>query len=233
MRLDYRSPSAGCQDRTLTGASPGTCDRDQGRAHVPLSPGSLASGTAESCQQPGATPLPAARSTLLGPVARLASHPGAGQRAPTDVASAAPPAESWGAYIETFPWEWFVTLTFRGYIGEWGAERKFRRLVQQMRHDAGHRVEWLRVTEWHKFRNVPHYHALMLDVKQLRRMRYVDWWWGHGYGNARFIEYDTRLGAGHYLGKYLSKQNSDLSVSRGLKRFAAGVIPEAHTEKLT
>lgn len=130
---------------------------------------------------------------------------------------------SWGTFLARFPWEWFVTLTFRQHVGEWAAERKFRRLVRLMRHDAGHRVEWFRVTEWHKFRNVPHYHALMLDCGELRRMRYVDWWWGQGYGTARVFEYDKRLGAGHYLGKYLEKQDSDLSASRGLKRLAAGV----------
>jgi len=111
--------------------------------------------------------------------------------------------------------------------GEWGAERKFRKLVQLMRRDAGHRVEWFRVTEWHKFRNVPHYHALFTDCKQLRRFRYVDWWWGHGFGTARVQPYDKQLGAGCYLGKYLLKQDSDLSVSRGLKRFAAGASQDS------
>lgn len=134
-------------------------------------------------------------------------------------------APSWGVFLDRFPWDWFVTLTFRGTVGEWGAERKFRRLVRTMRHDCGHRVEWFRVTEWHKFRNVPHYHALFTDCKQLRRMRYVDWWWGQGFGTARIFPYDKRLGAGQYLGKYLMKQDSDLSASRGLKRFAAG-MPE-------
>ena len=166
--------------------------------------------TRKQSGDPGSTAAAQAAFLLPGSVLKVASAP------------------SWGGFLERFPWDWFVTLTFRGTVGEWGAERKFRRLIQRMRHDCGHRVEWFRVTEWHKFRNIPHYHALFTDCKQLRRMRYVDWWWGQGFGTARIFEYDKRLGAGHYLGKYLMKQDSDLSASRGLKRFAAGLPEGSH-----
>lgn len=194
MQLDYRLGSQGCQENS--GRVVGTPEPEHRRKQSP----SYASGSTE----PG----------------ELAQVPGS---LLPEVSVKVPPGSSWGSWLDDLPWDWFVTLTFRGIIGEWGAERKFRRLVRQMRYDCGHRVEWFRVTEWHKFRNVPHYHALFTDCKQLRRMRYVDWWWGQGFGSARVFDYDKRLGAGHYLGKYLEKQDSDLSVSRGLKRFAAGL----------
>lgn len=147
------------------------------------------------------------------------------ERVSQGTSSKAPLDASWGAFLALFPWEWFVTLTFRGPIGEWGAERKFKRLVYRIRQDCGHRSEWFRVTEWHKFRRVPHYHALMLDLAGARRrMRYVDWWWGQGYGTARVLKYNKRLGAGQYLGKYLVKAESDVSVSPGLKRLAARLL---------
>lgn len=194
MRLDYRSPSVVCQEDSVPGVV--TTLLDGRRRKQGTDPSAPSNESREGFASP----------SLLS-------------ESPPKVV----PAAAWGTYIERFPWDWFVTLTFRGFVGEWGAERKFRRLVRKMRNDAGHRVEWVRVTEWHKFRNVPHYHALFLDCGQLRRMEYVDWWWGNGFGSARVVAYDTQLGAGHYLGKYLTKEASDLSLSRGLKRFATGV----------
>jgi hypothetical protein len=206
MHLDYRRPGVGCQ--AIHGAPVPAAESVAGK-------GTHSGGVVETLQ-----PERRRKQDYTAPESRGESLHGSPLL--SESLPKVSPAESWGGYIETIPGGWLLTLTFRGPTGEWGAERKFRRLVRQMRHDAGHRVEWLRVTEWHKFRNVPHYHALMLDVKKLRRMRYVDWWWGHGYGTARVFQYDTRLGAGHYLGKYLTKQDSDLSVSRGLG-LAAGV----------
>lgn len=187
--------------------------------------------TSVGCQDfPGevvGTPQPGQRREQIPSSTGSTSNVQASEAAPGAVLKV-PSASPWGSFLASFPWDWFVTLTFRGEVGEWGAERKFRKLVRQMRHDAGHRVEWFRVTEWHKFRNVPHYHALFTDCKQLRRLRYVDWWWGQGFGTARVSPYDKQLGAGCYLGKYLLKQDSDLSVSRGLKRFAPGALEDSH-----
>ena len=65
--------------------------------------------------------------------------------------------------------------------------------------------KWVRVMEYHKFRGVPHIHALITETSgSPRRMEMVDWAWKH-YGMARVLEYDPELGAAHYLGKYLLK----------------------------
>lgn len=132
--------------------------------------------------------------------------------------------DEWGKFLsQGFNWDWFGTLTFRGEVGDKGANIKFSDFVRQVRHRCGHRVEFVRVTEQHKFRNVPHYHFLMGNVPDsVRRMGMVDWWWGKGYGIARVEKYDNSKGAGHYLGKYLLKQNSEILISRGLNKLARG-----------
>ena len=65
--------------------------------------------------------------------------------------------------------------------------------------------KWVRVMEYHKFRGVPHIHALITETAgSPRRMDMVDWGWKH-YGITRVLQYDPELGAAHYLGKYLLK----------------------------
>ena len=68
--------------------------------------------------------------------------------------------------------------------------------------------KWVRVMEYHKSRGVPHIHALITETAgSPRRMEMVDWAWKH-YGMARVLEYDPELGAAHYLGKYLLKDEA-------------------------
>jgi len=127
--------------------------------------------------------------------------------------------DAWGRLLSDFPWDWFLTVTFKGWVGLWGAEMKWRALIRFIREETGHRFEWVRVTEWHKFRNVPHYHALLLNCKGVNALRVINWWWGSGRGRARMYRYNKSLGAGFYLGKYLGKELSDITFSRGLRYF--------------
>jgi hypothetical protein len=65
--------------------------------------------------------------------------------------------------------------------------------------------KWVRVFEMKKYRGVPHIHALLTASEgSPRRMDMVDWGW-RKYGSTRVLEYDPKLGAAHYLGKYLLK----------------------------
>lgn len=125
----------------------------------------------------------------------------------------------WGQLLSQFDWDLFITLTFRNPVGVWGADKCFWNLIKTIRKDIGHRVEFVRITEWHKFRAVPHYHILMLNAKKVRRLKYVDWWWAR-YGMARIVAYQKELGARFYLGKYLMKaDSSDILISKRLQRY--------------
>jgi len=64
-------------------------------------------------------------------------------------------------------------------------------------------------------RGVPHWHLLVANVGDQRRMSWVDWWFDH-YGIARILPYQEELGARYYLGKYLTKQVGDLKFSPAL-----------------
>lgn len=64
-------------------------------------------------------------------------------------------------------------------------------------------------------RGVPHWHGLFANMGDERRMDWVDWWYAN-YGIARILPYEERLGARYYLGKYLSKQISDIRFSPAL-----------------
>lgn len=132
--------------------------------------------------------------------------------------------EAWGKFLSTqFDWDLFATLTFRDNVTERLANTRFKNFIRTMRHRTGHRSEFIRVTEYGKWnRAKPHYHCLIGNAKDIRRLGMVDWWWGQGYGIARVEKYDSSKGAGYYLGKYLLKQNSDILISRGINKLAKG-----------
>jgi hypothetical protein len=106
-------------------------------------------------------------------------------------------------WLNGWPWEWYVTLTFRGEPTVGQAMRAWGDLMAELRARGGD-PRYFRGLEWQQ-RRVPHFHALVYGVDfAARRMDIVDWWWGH-YGIARILAYDPNRGARHYVGKYLVK----------------------------
>ena len=71
--------------------------------------------------------------------------------------------------------------------------------------------------EFQRLRGVPHWHLLVADVGEQRRMDWVDWWFDR-YGIARVLPYMKELGARYYLGKYLTKEVADIEFSDSLKK---------------
>jgi len=122
-------------------------------------------------------------------------------------------------------WDWFATLTFRdppqnsrgwtkpgwGYTG-----RAWDKFMVNLGETKGmHDLSWVRGREYQQWRGVPHFHALISRVKDLRRMDFVDWWF-QNYGIARILPYDRELGAGYYLSKYVTKELGDVKFSDSL-----------------
>jgi hypothetical protein len=105
--------------------------------------------------------------------------------------------------LDRWPWEWYMTLTFRGSPSLGQSFRAWGSLMAWLRERSAV-PNYFRGVEW-QLRGAPHFHALMFGVDQAaRRMSVVDWWWQR-HGIARVLQYDPLLAARHYVAKYLLK----------------------------
>lgn len=101
-----------------------------------------------------------------------------------------------------------------GYTGRaWDAFLKEIELSKGM-YDT---VRWVRGREYQHWRGVPHFHALMGGVADLRRDQAWSWWFSR-YGIARILQYNPELGAGYYICKYVTKDLGDIQFSKGLTK---------------
>jgi hypothetical protein len=143
--------------------------------------------------------------------------------------------ETWGQWLtevgdKAGGWDWWATLTFRdrtadeiargwtkpGWKYTQGAWDTFLEQIEASKGMFG-TVPWVRGREYQHWRGVPHFHALIGGVRDLRRMDWVDWWFEH-YGIARILPYDRQLGAGYYICKYTVKEFGDIQFSQGLTK---------------
>lgn len=125
--------------------------------------------------------------------------------------------EAFGNFLSQFPWDWFVTLTFRQPVSESSALRSLVKFIHAIRTAQGFNPGFIAVSEIQHARNVPHWHLLMLNVEPLRRLDFKDWWERYGY--ARVLPYNRELGARHYVGKYLFKDYGTVITSRNLAKW--------------
>lgn len=135
--------------------------------------------------------------------------------------------QAWGSWLSRlYPWQWFVTLTFRdpseaeisrGYTkrGWKYAENAYNRFLGRVKPALGELV-WVRALEWQKWRGVPHIHALVGGLDNTKYAEVASWYWGK-YGFSRILDYDPQLGAGFYLSKYVTKELGDIALSDSLK----------------
>lgn len=134
--------------------------------------------------------------------------------------------QEFGRWIDGMAaWEWYATFTFRDpadpRFPDWtkvGWKSAHNALVRWhnalvMAMDYLNPL-WVGVMELQQ-RGVPHWHALVANVAEQRRMSWVDWWF-ENYGIARILPYDQELGARYYLGKYLTKEVADIRFSPAL-----------------
>ena len=119
-------------------------------------------------------------------------------------------------------WEWFATFTFRdpadprfpnwtkvGWKSAHNALQKWHSALVTAMDMAN--PTWVACMEL-QHRGVPHWHLLVGNVENQRRMDWVDWWY-ENYGIARILPYEEKLGARYYLGKYLTKEVADIQFS--------------------
>jgi len=136
---------------------------------------------------------------------------------------------AWANYLASYPWQWFVTLTFKDEIHPESARKKFGRWIDYVNRQAyGSRyrkrtkgVFWALASEPQK-RGVLHYHVLVGDVEDLNnRVSRGDarnrWYDIEGIGRVDPITH--RMGAvTNYVSKYIAK-GGDIELSESLADF--------------
>jgi len=109
---------------------------------------------------------------------------------------------TWANWLNKWDWEWFVTLTFKYSVTLNQAERYWRKWVRKLNSKIDDQIGYFRVTELQQFRYVPHFHTLILNTKNARRLTLMDCWDKvlHA-GYARIYSYEKDKGAAYYLTK--------------------------------
>jgi len=146
-------------------------------------------------------------------------------------------ATEWGDWLSA-EWEWdvFATLTHdnspqalgqgtRSIVG-WTASAKrwdswlADTVIPKSRPADGlPDPYWVRGREPNPWRKGTHFHALLGGLGDVSRRDLWAGWFERGYGVARILPYDPRLGAAHYLTKYVVKELGDVQFSANLRRY--------------
>ena len=97
-----------------------------------------------------------------------------------------------GEWLRRFPWQWFLTLTFRRpSVSTTAAERHFKTYMADSQQDP----IYFFVIEKHSIHASPHLHSLVGRVDAL-----ADW----HHGISEILPYDPTLGAAFYCMKFLT-----------------------------
>jgi hypothetical protein len=125
----------------------------------------------------------------------------------------------WGQFLSGFPWDWFLTLTFKDEVGSFRAHRLFGFFVRDIEKASGIPIFWFRADEI-GFHGRFHIHALIGNVASLRRLTWMDRW-NKLAGIARILPFDSKRGAAYYCAKYVTKQSGDWELSDNLRAFSS------------
>lgn len=98
-----------------------------------------------------------------------------------------------------------MTLTFRDKQTVKSANRKWNKWLRRLEKELDDQVGYFRVTEVGRVGNRLHFHSLMLNLRGVRRLRWMDEW-DLIAGFARIYPYQKSRGANYYLCKYVTKQ---------------------------
>ena len=110
-------------------------------------------------------------------------------------------------FLQQWPWEWFLSLTFRQSAHPEAADKQFRRFVMQLnrvlyhqrwlKHDQG--IRWVQALEYNR-QGAIHYHALFTGVSGLRPHDCAALWHKHA-GFARIEAIRNTVAVLRYISK--------------------------------
>lgn len=114
-------------------------------------------------------------------------------------------------WLQGFPWDFWFTGTFRSEMNvkdTFRAKKYFNSFIKDIERTGVPIVDYFMAVERFKDGEFTHVHALLNKVRSLR---YLDVWekWFKRYGRALVEGYDPKLGAAHYLTKYVVKELCD------------------------
>lgn len=130
-----------------------------------------------------------------------------------------------GDWLSLPAWDWYTTHTFKAsFVSRKEADRHWYSWLNGLRISAkakgltpsvygSEAPFYFRVAEYQE-RGTLHYHALIGNVGDIRRLLFKDIWELHGF--ARVEKYEAGKGANFYVGKYLTKAGGDIRFSHNL-----------------
>lgn len=114
--------------------------------------------------------------------------------------------------LSRYQFTWFTTLTFKGSPNTYKAINHFRRFIKWIQRTEGVNIGYYVGLEFSR-RGQPHFHSLMGNLERVRRDKWWKWWFTR-YGACRILPYDPKLGASHYVAKYVTKRLAWYEVKR-------------------
>lgn len=122
---------------------------------------------------------------------------------------------AWGEHLGGYPWDHFLTLTFRRESVPDFARRAWLSYVRRVEHLADMPLTWFYGTEYGTLGRL-HLHALTLNTGQLSIAQLHREWFQpppQSRGLTKIAVYSPLLGASHYVAKYVTKDLADYDVS--------------------
>ena len=117
--------------------------------------------------------------------------------------------QAWGQWLSTFPWDHYLTLTFRGEVTVGPARFHFRRLVRRIEQRSQQAVYWFMAVEIGAGGRV-HIHALFGQTERLAPDAIAEAW---DRGRSEVARYDDRKGAAYYVSKAITSDCVDYDIS--------------------
>lgn len=112
--------------------------------------------------------------------------------------------EAYWEFLAHFCWQWFVTLTFRGYAGSSRAKRLFDKWMHELQVKAGGpEFRWFRVMEKGETKRNIHFHVLIGGLAKATEQARWAHRWNALAGDARIDAYDPERHAIFYMLKEL------------------------------
>lgn len=128
--------------------------------------------------------------------------------------------DSWKEYLNQFPWDWFVTLTFRNEISTKSAFRLFNKWKVQLKKAVNQKIHYLLVIDEPRFKgDSVHFHVLMSGVKDEDPEAWMKKWYDLA-GNPYIKRYDFSMGASGYLADKVVRKEADYIFSKDINEIA-------------